>query len=262
VTAATLGRAPLAPTVDTVIRTFIERMSRVPSDVFVPWLILQRRACDVAVPRPRMLYCQVLRDRSQEPNVFNMIEETSGKVLLSAQYIADREEYCVRGPPPATSEQSSSTGSDSVWYSDWKQRLGRMTPPFIVGALSRNVLCTDWNMWDSGLNPAAEGASFLPIPRRRCCGYVSYGVNIFGTHPRSLTCMFAHPPRQIWLFSLWPLRSLALAPFMCTVWFHFMFILSVSGIFPDSPEALDVALDVRLKNNSFDVRFVSFCCWT
>ena len=212
-------------------------MSRVPSDVFVPWLLLQRRACDVAVPRPRMLYCQVLRDRSQEPNVFNMIEETSGKVLLSAQYIADREEYCIRGPPPATSEQSSSTGSDSVWYSDWKQRLGRMTPPFIVGALSRNVLCTDWNMWDSGLNPAAEGASFLPIPRRRCCGYVSYGVNIFGTHPRSLTCMFAHQPRQIWLFSL---RSLALANF----WRH---LCALSGFILCLYCLSQVSFLIRLK---------------
>ena len=216
VTAATLGRAPFAPTVDSVIRTFVARMSRVPSNVFVPWLILQRRACNVAVPRPCMLLCQVLRDRSQEPNVFNMIEETTGKVLLSAQYIADREEYCIRGPPHITSEQSSSADSGSVWYSDWKQQLGRMTPPFIVGALSRNVLCTDWNMWDGGLNPAAEGASFLPIPRRRCCGYVSYGVNIFGTHPRSLTCMFPHQQSA----------SLPLAPALpCYGAFFFMFIV-------------------------------------
>jgi hypothetical protein len=45
-------------------------------------------------------------------------------------------------------------------------------------------------MWDGGLNPSAEGFGFLPIPRRSCCGYVSYGINIFGTHPRSLTCKF------------------------------------------------------------------------
>ncbi len=190
VTAATLGQATVAATVDSAIRMFVERMSRVPSDVFVPWLLLQRRTCDVSVPRPHMRYCQVIRDRTQNPHVFNMIEESTGNTLLSAQYIADRQEFCIRGPPPAIDQSSSDTCSSSIWYSDWKQQFCHKTPPFIVGALSRNVLCTDWNMWDGGLNPSIEGYSFLPVPRRRLCGYVSYGVNIFGTHPRSLTCTF------------------------------------------------------------------------
>jgi hypothetical protein len=189
VTPATLGRASLAPNVDAVIRTFVERMSLIPSNVFVPWLLLQRRVCDVALPRAQMRYCQVIRDRSQIPDVFNMIEESTGKTLLSAQYMAGREEYCITGPPPDLDKNSIGTNF-SIWNSNSTQPLGRVTPPFIVGALSRNILCTEWNMWDSGLDPSREGHSFLPIPRRRSCGYVSYGVNIFGTHPRSLTCMF------------------------------------------------------------------------
>ena len=115
-----------------------------------------------------------------------------------------------------------------------------MTPPFIVGALSRNLLCTEWNMWDGGLNPSTEGFGFLPIPRHRCCGYVSYGINIFGTHPRSLTCMFPEE-KQI--------------SFMCLCFSIFCIICLDSGIFPESIDALDVPLDVRLKNTSFDVRF-------
>jgi hypothetical protein len=122
--------------------------------------------------------------------VFNMIEESTGKTLISARYDDERQEYCIRGPPPALDESADDVHCSSVWFNDWKQQLGCVTPPFVVGALSRNVLCTDWHMWDGGLNPSAEGFGFLPIPRRSCCGYVSYGINIFGTHPRSLTCKF------------------------------------------------------------------------
>ena len=240
VTAATIGRATVAPNVDSAIRTFVERMSRVPSNIFVPWLLLQRRVCDVGIPRPQMRYCQIIRDRTQNPNVFNMIEESTGKTLLSAQYIADRQEYCIRGPPPEIDQKSTDTYSSSIWYSNWNQHLGGMTPPFIVGALSRNLLCTEWNMWDGGLNPSTEGFGFLPIPRHRCCGYVSYGINIFGTHPRSLTCMFPEE-KQI--------------SFMCLCFSIFCIICLDSGIFPESIDALDVPLDVRLKNTSFDVRF-------
>jgi len=92
-------------------------------------------------------------------------------------------------------------------------------------------------MWDGGLDPSREGFSLLPIPRLPCCGYVSYGVNIFGTHPRSLTCMFRNR-----------------VPITCAMLFLNILVLFLfPGIFPDSPDALDVPLDLRLKNNSFDV---------
>jgi hypothetical protein len=43
-------------------------------------------------------------------------------------------------------------------------------------------------------------------------------------------------------------------PITCAVLFlNILVIFLFSGILPDSPDALDVPLDLRLKNNAFDV---------